>query len=191
MNGIIESDSRGPIRSLHPPMTHRFLSSSPPPPLESSQSLLHRLYPPARALHGALPATSSPTLLFRHRARRKECATRRVDVHERLWPRDVPAEEADGGVQRGAPSRARCSRASGRTTSNPPTSASTSIVRSPFVMPPSTLGCASSDLESSFMLSITACVWNGVCLDVCRWCKTSRRPVAPGSQYGASRPSSS
>jgi len=41
------------------------------------------------------------------------------------------------------------SRISGRATSNPPTSASTSMATSLFVIPPSTLRCASSDLTWS------------------------------------------
>ena len=94
----IEVNREEPIRSLHTPMTHWFLPSSPRRNWNHpTQSLLRRLYPPARALHSALPTTPSPTPLFQRRTRRKARATRRVDLHERLRPRDVPAEEADCG----------------------------------------------------------------------------------------------
>ena len=51
---------------------------------------------------------------------------------------------------------------SGRTTSKPPMSANISIQTSPFVIPPSTLRCLSSVLESSFMLSRIARVWKAL-----------------------------
>jgi len=59
---------------------------------------------------------------------------------------------------RRADPRAVLSRISGRTTSNTPMSTRTSIAECLFVIPQSTLRFANSDLESNFMLSITACV---------------------------------
>ena len=64
--------------------------------IDRSRLLLRRFYPPTRALHSALPTTQRPTPLLCRRARRKHRAARRVDVHERLRPRDVPAEQANG-----------------------------------------------------------------------------------------------
>ena len=60
------------------------------------------------------------------------------------------------------------SRISGRMTSNPPRSARMAMLTSPFVIPPSTLRCSRSAFESSFMLSITARVWNAFASSVAR-----------------------
>jgi len=57
---------------------------------------LLRLYPPARALHHALPNAPRPTSLLRRCTRRKQRAARRIDVLERIGPRDVPWQ-ANGG----------------------------------------------------------------------------------------------
>lgn len=72
------------------------------------------------------------------------------------------------------------SRISGRTTVKPPTSARTCIVVSPFVMPPSTMRCFRSVLESSFMLSRISRVWNAFASSVAR-------QMCPGVVY-AERP---
>jgi hypothetical protein len=53
-------------------------------------------------------------------------------------------------------------------TLNPPMSANMLIVRSPFVIPPSTFRCFKSEPESNFILSMMARVWKAFASRVAR-----------------------
>lgn len=96
-----------------------------------------------------------------------------VSGFERSHPNSrmaAPASSADPravdlstlGIQSRWPDTDTYSLISGLMTSKPPVSAKISIQASPLVIPPSTLRCLRSVLESSFILSNIALVWKAL-----------------------------
>ena len=127
----------GPIHSLHVPIIRHWIAcASGPIPKHHHRSsrTLRSLYPPTAAR-----CQLCHTLLRHHVGRNTVMGVVLMSTRVLGLVMSHPNK----------PRRGVHSRISGHMESDPPMSTSTSIARSPFVMPPPTLRCAPADLESS------------------------------------------
>ena len=156
------------------------------------------LYPPARALHHVLPNTPRPTSLLRRSTRRKQRAARRIDMLERIGPRDVRWQANSGRSEqrRAEPSRARCSPAS-RTA---PPRTHPELRAAPSQGPRSSWPVHLQMIELRIRVQLHALnhrvrqehvpssMARTMCASIIYDIRPTIKPVAPGSKYGTNRP---